>query len=115
MTSSSSSARAGPQIGQKRKRCFNEWELCSLLVIEFFKQKKIIELLRVINGNFSLACGSSHFTQKYYGLARQCLVRKMCPAGRPTMEAFDYIKGAKKHDPTTAPLEDPIDVNILYE
>ena len=53
--------------------------------------------------------------QKYYGFAKQCFVRKMCTAGRPETEAFNYIKRAKNHDPTTAPLEDAIGVNILYE
>ena len=53
-SSSFSSPRAGLQIGQKRKRCFDKWEPHALLEIEFFQQKNLVELLRDIHGNFGL-------------------------------------------------------------
>ena len=86
-----------------------------LLEIEFFQQKNLVELLRDIHGNFSLDWRRLLFGQKYYGFARQCFVRKMSATGRLATEAFNYIERVKNHDRTTAPLEDVVDVNILYE
>ena len=114
-SSSSSSPQAGLQIGQKRKRCFDEWEPHMLLEIAFFQQKNLVGLLRDIHGNFSLDWRRLPFRQKYYGFARQCFVRKMSAAGHPMTEAFEYIEHVKNHDRTTTPLEDVVDVNILYE
>ena len=67
--------------------------------------------------HFHLDWKSLPFTQKYYGMARQCFVRRFCAVSCPATEAFSFIKLITKCLPRglADPPEEVVDVAVLYD
>ena len=63
---------------------------------EFFKRKNLVDLAHIIATNHASDWQVLPFAQKYYGLAKQIVVYKICVAGYSSSLAFDYIGKIKK-------------------
>ena len=115
-STSSSSSSCCPRIGQKRKST-EEWEPPTLLEFEDFKRMNLEELLRMLFENFNLDWPRQSFAQKYYGMVKQCFVKRMCRLTRMATEAFEFVNIVTKYldDIDDNELDDILDLTILCQ
>ena len=87
------------------------------LYYEFFRQRNLIELPRIMATNYTSNWQALPFAQKYYGFARQLFVKKICAAGHWSCLALTYINNIKKfcksYNDGEKNLEDIIDSEFL--
>ena len=118
---SSSSSSAGPQIGQKRRRSFDdsidfdEHKPRSKYNFEDFENENLVDLLKLILTSYNSNWKKHPCQQKYYQLCRQIFVRKMCALGRPVTKAFDLIRLVTKERPKNTLFERFVNVYRLYQ
>ena len=110
----SSSLSSHPCIGQERKRA-EEWEPPTLLEFEDFKRMNLEELLRTLFENFHLDWQRQSLAQKYYSMAKQCFVNRMCRLNQTTTEAFEFVKIVTKYLHADDELDDILDLTILRQ
>ena len=113
-SSSSSTSSSHPCIGQKRKSA-EEWEPPTLLEFEDFKRMNLEELLRMLFENFHLAWQRNNYAQKFYGMAKQCFIKRMCRLNRTATEAFQFTKIVTHYIDADDELDDIIDLTILRQ
>ena len=82
---------------------------------EFFKRKNLVDLARMIVWNHACDWQVLPFAQKYYGLARQIFIKRICAAGHSPCLAFEYVMKIKKFYKSNQEdiLEDIIDLLLM--
>ena len=70
-------------------------EPMTTLNYEFYKQKNLVELARIIATNCASNWQALPFAQKYYGFAQQVFVKKFCEAGHSSLLAMNYVDNLK--------------------
>ena len=61
------------------------------LVKEFFQRKNLIDFVCIIAANYVCDWEVLPFAQKYFGLAKQIFVNKICRTGHSACFVFEYI------------------------
>ena len=83
---------------------------------EFFQRKNLIYLVCIITTNYVCDWKVLPFAQKYYGLAKQIFVKKICETGHSTCLTFECINCIKKfYKSNDIELETIIDTEFLQK